>query len=94
MPDFESFLASHLSRNRRSFTREDLLRSLSAGSRTLTTSLSKLVRQGRIANPRPGFYLILKPEDKQAGAPDPAQWIHALMKHQKIDYRISLLTAA
>jgi predicted transcriptional regulator of viral defense system len=92
--EFESLLKHHLARGQISFTRAELLRSLSAGSRTLTTSLSKLVRQGRIANPRPGFYLILKPEDKAAGAPEPAQWIHALMKHQKIDYRISLLTAA
>jgi predicted transcriptional regulator of viral defense system len=36
--------------------------------------------------------LILSPENKSV--PDPARWIHALMKHQKIDYRISLLTAA
>ncbi|MDA1118736.1 MAG: hypothetical protein O2979_12210 [Proteobacteria bacterium] len=91
---FDEFLSSHFSSGRLSFTREELLRSLSAGSRTLTTSLSKLVRQGRIANPRPGFYLILSPEDKPTGAPDPARWIDALMKHQKIDYRISLLTAA
>jgi predicted transcriptional regulator of viral defense system len=52
--------------------------------------LSKLARKGRIANPRPGFYLILTDE----GAPDPARWIHALMKHQKTDYRVSLLSAA
>lgn len=92
MTSFDAFLESHLSRGRLSFTREELLRALAAGSRTLTTSLSKLVRQGRIANPRPGFYLILKPGHKEA--PDPAQWIHALMKHQGIDYRVSLLTAA
>ena len=94
MKDFDAFLESHLSRGRISFTREELLRSLAAGSRTLTTSLSKLVRKGRIANPRPGFYLILTPEDKADGAPDPARWIGALMKHQGIDYRVSLLAAA
>ncbi|MEO8716642.1 MAG: type IV toxin-antitoxin system AbiEi family antitoxin [Burkholderiales bacterium] len=55
---------------------------------------SHLSRKGRIANPRPGFYLILTTEDKASGAPDPARWIDALMKHQKIDYRVSLLTAA
>jgi predicted transcriptional regulator of viral defense system len=90
MTDFESFLASRLSRGHLSFTREELLRALRASSRTLTASLSKLARKGRIANPRPGFYLILTDE----GVPDPARWIHALMKHQKTDYRISLLSAA
>lgn len=91
MADFESFLAARLSRGRIHFTREDLLRALSASSRTLTASLSRLARKNRIANPRPGFYLILA-EDKTV--PDPIRWIDALMKHQKTDYRISLLSAA
>jgi predicted transcriptional regulator of viral defense system len=86
----DQFLDQHLSRGHLSFTREELLRAFAASSRTLTASLSKLARKGRIANPRPGFYLILTDE----GAPDPARWIHALMKHQKTDYRVSLLTAA
>lgn len=94
MRDFDSFLDNRLSRGQISFTREELLRALSASSSTLTHSLSKLVREGRIANPRPGFYLILTPADKADGAPDPASWIDALMKHQGIDYRVSLLTAA
>lgn len=88
----DDFLSSHLARGRISFTREELLRALSASSSTLTHSLSRLARKNRIANPRPGFYLILTPEDN--GAPDPARWIDALMKHQKIDYRVSLLAAA
>jgi len=90
MTDLNAFLSRQLSRGRITFTREDALRTLPADS--LTAALSQLIRKGRIANPRHGFYLILRPED--AGAPDPAQWIHPLMKHQKIDYRISLLSAA
>jgi hypothetical protein len=50
--------------------------------------------QGRLANPRHGFLLILRPEDQLAGAPDPVRWIDPLMKHQGLDYRISLLRAA
>ena len=94
MMTLDAFLESRLTHGLIHFTREDFLRAMSAGSRTFTTSLSKLVRQGRIANPRPGFYLILTPEDKADGAPDPARWIGALMKHQGIDYRVSLLAAA
>jgi len=90
----DTFLDDHLSRGRLYFTREEALRALSASDRTLTGSLSKLTRKSRIANPRPGFYLILQTEDREQGAPDPARWIHALMKHQKTDYRISLLSAA
>jgi predicted transcriptional regulator of viral defense system len=90
MSDLDPFLSRQLARGRITFTREDALRTLPADS--LTAALSQLIRKGRIANPRHGFYLILRPED--AGAPDPAEWIHPLMKHQKIDYRISLLSAA
>ncbi|MGH8722136.1 MAG: type IV toxin-antitoxin system AbiEi family antitoxin domain-containing protein [Burkholderiales bacterium] len=94
MTDLDAILSAHLARGRISFTREELLRALSASSSTLTHSLSKLARKGRIANPRPGFYLILAPEDKANGAPDPARWIDRLMQHQNMDYRVSLLAAA
>jgi predicted transcriptional regulator of viral defense system len=92
MATLDAFLSQRLSRGRIYFTREDALRTLPADS--LTAALSQLIRKGRLANPRHGFYLILTPEDRQQGAPDPARWIHPLMKHQRIDYRVSLLTAA
>jgi predicted transcriptional regulator of viral defense system len=92
MSDLDAFLSRQLARGRIYFTREDALRTLPADS--LTAALSQLTRKGRIANPRHGFYLILQPEDREQGAPDPARWIHPLMKRQKIDYRISLLSAA
>jgi hypothetical protein len=38
--------------------------------------------------------LILRPEDRSAGGPDPARWIDPLMHHLGVDYRISLLRAA
>ena len=44
--------------------------------------------------PRHDFYLILRAEDQKSGAPDPVRWIDPLMKHQGIDYRVSLLRAA
>lgn len=52
------------------------------------------MKKSRLANPRHNFYLILRPEDRLAGAPDPVRWIDPLMKHQGLDYRISLLRAA
>jgi len=90
MPGLDPLLARQRSRGRIWFTREDALEFLPPPA--LTAALGKLIRKGAIANPRQGFYLILSPQDK--GAPDPKRWIHALMQHQGIDYRISLLTAA
>ena len=48
----------------------------------------------RVASPRHGFCLILRPEDRNIGAPDPARWIDPLMKYLQLDYRIGLLRAA
>ena len=54
----------------------------------------EMIRQRRLARPKQGFYLILRPEDRAAGGPDPARWIDPLMHHLGLDYRISLLRAA
>jgi predicted transcriptional regulator of viral defense system len=86
----DALLERRLSRKRPWFAREEALKVLPPAR--LTAALSELIRKGRLANPRPGFYLILSPEDK--GAPEPGRWINALMHHQGADYRISLLTAA
>ena len=48
----------------------------------------------RVASPRHGFCLILRPGDRNIGAPDPARWIDPLMKYLQLDYRIGLLRAA
>jgi predicted transcriptional regulator of viral defense system len=90
----DDYLERQLARGKAYFTREEALRALKFEPDSLTAALSRLARKRRIANPRHGFYLILRPEDRPAGAPDPARWIDPLMKYQRIDYRVSLLSAA
>jgi predicted transcriptional regulator of viral defense system len=94
VPLLERYLDDLLARGRAYFSREDARRALDASPHSLTAALSRLIAKQRLANPRHGFYLILRPEDRSAGAPDPARWIDPLMRHQGIDYRISLLRAA
>jgi len=60
----------------------------------LKAAIGRMDKKQRVANLRHGFYLILRPEVRVAGAPDPARWIDPLMKFQGIDYRVSLLRAA
>lgn len=55
---------------------------------------NRLIKNKRLVSPWRGFYLILRPEDKILGAPEPVRWIDPLMKYLGVDYRISLLTAA
>src|SRR3990167_4860849 len=94
MASLESYLDDLLRHGRAYFTRNDVAAALGLKPQALAAALTRAINKHRLANPRHGFYLILRPEDQIAGAPDPVKWIDPLMKHQGIDYRISLLRAA
>jgi predicted transcriptional regulator of viral defense system len=94
MGSLEQFVDGRLVRGRSYFSREEVEVALDLKAAALTDAITRLVKKRRLANPRHGFYLILRPEDRIAGAPDPVRWIEPLMKHQRLDYRISLLRAA
>ena len=94
MPGLDPYLDTQLIRGRAHFTREEALAELHVSPLALKAAIGRLTKKQRVANLRHGFYLILRPEDRIAGAPDPARWIDPLMKYQDIDYRISLLRAA
>ncbi len=94
MPSLDQYLDDQLERGRAHFSREDARSALGLAPQTLAAGITRLIKRRRLANPRHGFYLILKPEDRSFGAPDPVRWIDPLMKYQGLDYRISLLRAA
>lgn len=94
MPSIEQFLNDRLAHGRAHFSRKEISAALDLKPEALAAALTRLVKKRGLANPRHGFYLILRPEDQVAGAPDPASWIDPLMKHQGLDYRISMLRAA
>jgi predicted transcriptional regulator of viral defense system len=87
------FIESRLAAGRGWFSRDEALGSGIALS-ALPSALARAVAKGKLACPRHGFYLIVRPEHRAAGAADPAEWIDPLMKHQGLDYRVSLLRAA
>jgi hypothetical protein len=72
----------------------ELFEAFGVSQRNFAAAVTRLINKGRLANPRHGFFLILRPEDRIAGARDPARWIDPLMKHQGLTYRVSLLRAA
>ena len=94
MATLDQYLDDQLVRGRAYFTSEEALAALGLSPPALRASITRLAKKQRLANLRHGFYLILRPEDRVAGAPDPASWIDPLMRYQSIDYRISLLRAA
>ncbi len=94
MASLDQYLDEQLARGRAYFSREEALDRLKLAPEAFSAALTRLIKKRRLANPRHGFYLILRPEDQISGAPDPVRWIDPLMKYQGIDYRISLLRAA
>jgi predicted transcriptional regulator of viral defense system len=94
MASLDQYLDEQLARGRAYFSREEALDRLKLTPEAFSAALTRQIKKQRLANPRHGFYLILRPEDQVSGAPDPVRWIDPLMKHQGIDYRISLLRAA
>jgi len=94
MASLDHYLDELLSRGRVCFSREEALEAPGLNSAAFIAVTSRLARKRRLASPRRGFYLILRPEDRVAGAPDPVRWIDPMMKYLSLDYRISLLRAA
>ena len=94
MSSLEQFIDDRLARGRAYFASTEALAELALKPATFSAAITRMVNKRRLANPRHGFYLILRPEDRAAGAADPVCWIDPLMKYQGLDYRISLLRAA
>ena len=94
MASLEQYLDEHLSRGRACFSREEALVALGLNSNAFIAAAGRLAKKQRLVSPRRGFYLILRPEDRVSGAPDPVRWIDSLMNYLGLDYRISLLRAA
>jgi predicted transcriptional regulator of viral defense system len=90
----DHYIDELLSRGRAWFSREEALEALGLSSDAFIVAARRLAKKQRLVSPRRGFYLILRPEDRVAGAPDPVRWIDPLMKYLGLDYRISLLRAA
>lgn len=94
MPSIEAYFEGHLAQGRAYFTREEAQAALGLSSHALSVALMRQVKKQRLAHPRRGFYLILRPEDRAFGAPDPVRWIDPLMTYLQLDYRVALLRAA
>jgi predicted transcriptional regulator of viral defense system len=90
----DPYIDDLLARGRSYFSRAEAASTIGSTPAALGVALTRQIKKGRLASPRHGFYLILRPEDRAAGAPDPARWIDPLMKYLKLDYRVSLLRAA
>lgn len=94
MDTLQDFAQSQLAQGRSFFSKLAAMDKVRQGPKAMEAATTRLLHKGRLISPKQGFYLILRPEDRLLGAPDPAKWIDPLMKHLGVDYRVSLLRAA
>jgi predicted transcriptional regulator of viral defense system len=82
------------SQGRYTFTRSEAENLTGRSFIATQTALRRIKKQGRIACPRRGFYVVVPPEYRATGAP-PASWfIDSLMHHLGQPYYVNLLSAA
>lgn len=76
---------------RYTFTRADVQRE---GPVVERTSVWRAKRDGRLIQPRTGFFVIVPVEYRAVGAPPPDWFIDDLMRFEKMPYYVGLLSAA
>jgi len=98
IPDSRSSLALHinglLSAGQVVFSSADAERSLHIGRGAFLDAAERLQRRKHLLKPRRGFYVIVPPQFASWGAPPPAWYIDALMRHEEQAYYVGLLKAA
>ncbi|GAB5451617.1 MAG: hypothetical protein Hals2KO_19450 [Halioglobus sp.] len=82
------------SKGRYSFTSEEAQDGLRVSPDASKLALNRLTKQGLIATPARGFYVIIPPEYRSLGCLPAEQFIPDLMKVKGLDYYAGLLSAA
>lgn len=76
------------------FTSNDAQTALSVSAAATKLALHRLIREGEIASPGRGFYVIVPPEYRSLGCLPADQFIPTLMQRAGLSYYAGLLTAA
>ncbi len=88
------YIASLATSGRYHFVSSDAQEALGVSAAATKLALSRLAKQGEIASPVRGFYIIVPPEYRSLGSLPADQFIPGLMKSQRQVYYAGLLTAA
>ena len=88
------YIDSLASSGRYHFTSADAKQALGSSPDAVKLALNRLGKQGLIATPSRGFYVIVPPEYKSLGCLPADQFIPHLMEHLRLPYYAGLLTAA
>ena len=89
-----SYVSGLLSSGRTVFTATEAEQALGVGRGAFLDAAERLQRRKALLNPRRGFYVVVPPQYGSWGAPPPAWYIDALMRHGSQAYYVGLLKAA
>jgi predicted transcriptional regulator of viral defense system len=93
-PYARSYIKDLAASGRYSFSSSDARAALGVSADAARVSLHRLIREGEIASPARGFYVIVPPEYRTLACLPADQFIPALMQHAGLPYYAGLLTAA
>lgn len=88
------FVNELIEAGRCAFTGEEARAVLGLERVPLIDAIERLQRCRSVISPRRGFYVVVPPEFESWGAPPPAWYIDALMKHEAKPYYVGLLKAS
>lgn len=88
------YLAGLAAGGRYDFASRDAQKALGVSPAATKLALNRLARQGLIASPARGFYVIVPPEYRSLGSLPPEQFIPGLMQRLGLAYYVGLLSAA
>lgn len=94
MSKAREYIASLAARGQHHFTAAEMRQSLGVSPAAVKLALLRLAKQGEVASPARGFYVIVPPEYRQLGCLPADQFIPALMERHKLTYYAGLLSAA
>lgn len=94
MPKARTLIARLAAEGRYHFTTDEARASLGVSAAATRLALNRLAKQGQIASPARGFYIILPPEYRRLGCLPAEQFIPALMERSGLRYYSGLLSAA
>ena len=86
MSKARDYVGGLAARGRYHFTAAEMRQSLGVSPAAAKQALLRLAKQGQVASPARGFYVIVPPEYRQLGCLPADQFIPALMEQHKLTY--------
>lgn len=93
-PNARNYIRDLAASGRYSFTSHEAQAALGVSANATKVALYRLIREGEIASPARGFYVIVPPEYRSLGCLPADQFIPNLMQQAGLPYYAGLLTAA